>query len=80
MSHQEELYQLIADQFKVEVSEVNDSIGEDDLELWDSLGTMELVGQLEGHFGVKFNLLEIEDLKTVAIIKSSLEEKGIVFD
>ena len=79
MSNTLKLYQVIADVFQVDVSDVDDESSQDTIPKWDSLGMVALVGELEQAFGVQFDILEIVDFRNVGIIKTILSEKGIAF-
>ena len=79
MSNSEKLYRSIADLFGEDASSLNEESSPDTIEGWDSMGTIDLISQLEKEFSVSFSLLEVEDLKNIGIIKACLEEKGISF-
>ena len=48
-----------------------------DLEVWDSVGHVALIVELEQHFGVVFNDAEVVDLTSVAAIEEALRHKGV---
>lgn len=79
MNNEQKLIQAVADVFRVDVASVNEASSQDTIPKWDSLGIVNLVTELEQVFGVQFDILEIADFRTVAIIKSILAEKGIHF-
>jgi len=79
MTKREQLYQLVADLFAVEVKDLSPASSKDNVERWDSMGTIDLVAQLEKAFEVRFDTLEIDDLLTLEIIEASLAEKGVQF-
>jgi acyl carrier protein len=79
MTNEQKLFQAIADVFRVNVESVNLDSSPDSIKKWDSLGMIQLVSELELVFDVQFELLEIADFQNVAIIKSILAEKGILF-
>lgn len=79
MNHQDQLYTIISELFDLPKDNINANTSRDDVEKWDSMGTIDLVAQLEKNFGISFDLLEVEELHTVGIIQASLEEKGISF-
>jgi len=79
MTPREQLYQLVADLFAVEVKELSPSSSRQTLQRWDSMGTIDLVAQLEKTFGVRFDLLEVDELLTLEIVEASLAEKGVRF-
>ncbi len=79
MNNQNKLYQAVADVFRVDVATVSELSSPDTIPKWDSLGMVHLVTELEQAFEVQFDLLEIADFRNVAIIKSILAEKGVIF-
>ena len=79
MDNYAKLLQVVADLFRVDSKTLNDNSSQDSLRNWDSIGTVSLVSELEQVFGVRFDVLEVQDLKNIGIIKSVLAEKGIAF-
>lgn len=79
MTNQQKLYQAVADVFQVDVDTITDESSQDTIPKWDSLGMINLVTELERVFAVQFDILEMADFRNVAIIKSILGEKGVVF-
>lgn len=79
MSNQAKLLQVIADLFQVDPASLSDNSSQDNVPNWDSLGMVNLVSELEQVFHVQFDILEVQDLKNVGLIKSLLIEKGIAF-
>ena len=79
MSNQERLCNVFSSLFGISPQEVTEDLSQDSVERWDSLGTVNLVVELEKEFDVKFDLMEIVGFKTVGIVKSTLAEKGVEF-
>ena len=77
MSNREHLYQLISKLFDIPAGNLSSESTRDEIERWDSMGTIDLVAQIESAFSVQFNLLEVEDLHSVGILEESLREKGV---
>lgn len=77
MSNRDQLYLLISKLFDTPVDQLNSESTRDQIERWDSMGTIDLVAQIESAFSVQFNLLEVEDLHSVGILEESLREKGV---
>jgi acyl carrier protein len=73
----QELFQLIADLFEEDAQKVNLETVKDDLERWDSMGTIDLVTQLESTYKISFELMEVENLTSVKAIVESLQAKGV---
>ena len=80
MSNQTKLFNVFNSLFGVSASDFSDASSQDTIEQWDSLGMVNLVAELEKEFDVQFDLLEIADFRNVAIIKSTLHDKGVSFD
>jgi acyl carrier protein len=77
MSNREHLYQLISKLFDIPAENLSSESTRDEIQRWDSMGTIDLVAQIESAFSVQFNLLEVEDLHSVGILEESLREKGV---
>lgn len=77
MAQAQDLFNILADLFDIDAATISSETSRDDIESWDSMGTIDLVAELEKAFGVKFELLEVEELQNVAIIEAFLKEKGV---
>ena len=71
-----ELYKIIADVFQVDVQKLNDNLGPDDIEKWDSLGQLALISTLENHYRMTFEIEEIFEILTIGDIKRILTKRG----
>ena len=74
------LYQLIADVFSINISDVNDQSSPESIDDWDSFNGYVLLDELETKFNVKFSLDEVIDVKNVADIKRHLQNHGVNLD
>ena len=74
------LYQIIADVFNVNISDINDQSNPESIENWDSFNGYVLLDELESKFNVKFSLEEVTDVKNVADIKQHLRNHGVNLD
>jgi len=74
------LYQLIADVFNINISNINDQSSPESIESWDSFSGYVLLDELESKFNVKFSLEEVTDVKNVADIKQHLQNHGANLD
>jgi len=63
--------------FGVDPATIDDRSSSDSIEKWDSLGTVNLVSELETEFGIEFDLLEIAEFKNVGTVKQILRNKGV---
>lgn len=80
MSNQEKLYNVFSSLFGVPKEEVTDALSPDAVPKWDSLGTVNLVVELEREFNVRFDLMDVMGFLNVGIVKTALAEKGVSFD
>ena len=71
---------IIARVFLIPESEVNDQLGPENIETWDSFNGLVLVDELENHFKIKFTISEITDVKNVADIKRHLKTHNVDLD
>ena len=70
----EKIYNLIASQFSLDLSELNDSIGPGDLPAWDSLGQMQLIVQFEKEFGINLSVDDVMSMNNIGDICQILEK------
>lgn len=73
----DDLYKIIGEVFEVKSEDVNDNLGPDDIERWDSLGQLKLVVALETRYRITFEIAEIFEMLTVGDIKKLLRKKGV---
>lgn len=66
---------MMADIFGVAADQMNPQSSPDNVETWDSIKHLELVMALEQEFGVQFSPEEIEQLLSVELVASLVEEK-----
>ena len=76
----EKLYPIISNVFNVELSKINDEIGPENLEEWDSFNFYVLLDEIENEFKIKFDLDETLDIKKVEDIKKILRKHGAEID
>ena len=63
--------------FKVEREEFSPELVPEDVLLWDSLGHMNLVMELEDEFGLQLEVDEITEMSTAGKIIEILQSKGV---
>jgi acyl carrier protein len=61
--------------FEDETLEVTDALGPEDVKAWDSLGHIRLIAATEDAFRISFTIDEIENLKSIGQIATSIAEK-----
>lgn len=75
MQFTERLRRVVSDIFEVPAGELKPDSSPDNISTWDSLRHLNLVLALEQEFGIEFSPEEIEQLLSVDLIESFVEEK-----
>lgn len=70
----EKLNKIFQEVFDDNSITVNDSTSSKDIDDWDSLAHLTLVGSIEDEFGFKFTLGEINGFKNVGEMMNSIEK------
>ncbi len=70
------LYRIVGEAFKVKAQELNDDLGPDDIEAWDSLGQLRLIAAIESHYKITLEISEIFEIFTIKDIRCLLIKKG----
>lgn len=71
------LIELFADVLNMSASELDDSSSPDTVPEWDSLAAMNLVAEIEDRFKVRLTTREIMKMSSIALVRSTLQEKGV---
>jgi acyl carrier protein len=71
--------QLVAQVFGLHVSQVTDATSNQNIPEWDSLGHVNLIMQVESHYGVSLSTEEALALTNVETLKRTLSELGVVW-
>lgn len=79
-TNEENLKQVLADVFGLDVSEVNEETSVDTVEAWDSLKHLNLVLALEEQFKVTLTEEETVQILNYSLIKVVLGEHGVGFN
>jgi len=77
MTNQEKLIDLLADVFLLEPDEVHLDLRRDELDTWDSLGTVSLAVAVEESFGYHMRPEEAVALTGVTDLVRLLEARGV---
>ena len=77
MSIVDRVAKVFSDVFAIDAGLVTIDTVPDDVEKWDSMGHMNMVGELEKEFGVQFDLDEIMGMESVQLIGETLKNKGV---
>ncbi|MEH2947404.1 acyl carrier protein [Sporofaciens sp. JLR.KK001] len=70
----EKLTEVFADVFDDEDLEISETITSDDVEGWDSLAHINLIGSIEDEFGIKFAMEDLKNLESVSKIIDRIQE------
>ena len=78
MSNLVKLNKVLCDVFDFKkMEDINDDLGPDEIEAWDSLGHVELVTRLEESFGISLEVVDISRMYTIGGITKIIEKYGI---
>jgi len=78
MNNLEKLNKVLRDVFDLKKTEaINDDMGPDDIESWDSLGHVELITGLEEVFDISLDVVDISRMYTVGDIKKIVGKYGV---
>ena len=73
ITHQ--LTTVFRDTFENATLELSDDLTASDVDNWDSLTHMVLIGNIEKHFGIKFKLKDLNKMNTVGDLISTVGQK-----
>lgn len=71
----EKLKEVFIDVFDDEEIVISDETVSADVEGWDSLTHITLIGVIEDEFGVKFDMDELPKMKNIGVIVDMIQEK-----
>lgn len=78
MSNLEKFNKIIGETLNIRnVKDINDEMGPDEIEDWDSLAHVELVSGLEENFGITLNVTDISRMYTIGDVKKILKKYGV---
>ncbi|MBU3175015.1 acyl carrier protein [Clostridium estertheticum] len=78
MSNLEKLNKVLRDVFDIKkIEDINDDMGPDEIEGWDSLGHVELITSLEEVFDIALNVVDISRMYTIGDIKKIVGKYGV---
>ncbi|MEK6263624.1 MAG: acyl carrier protein [Clostridium sp.] len=78
MNNLQKLNKVLCDVFDFKtVEDINDDLGPDDIDSWDSLGHVDLVTTLEEIFDISLEVVDISRMYTIGGIKKMLEKYGV---
>lgn len=72
----ERLTEVFRDVFDDDSIEIDDETTADDIEDWDSIEHITLVGAVESEFGVRFKMGEVSGMKNVGEMVRIIMERG----
>ncbi|MBU3180015.1 acyl carrier protein [Clostridium psychrophilum] len=78
MSNLEKLNKVLCDTLDIKkVEDINDEMGPDEIEGWDSIGHVELVTNLEEVFDISLDVVDISRMYTIGGIKKIVGKYGV---
>jgi acyl carrier protein len=80
MTNHEKLKQLLIDVFLLDPSEYSLILHREEIDTWDSLGTVSMAVGIQETFGYHFTPDEANSIRNIQQIIDLLESKGISFD
>ncbi|WP_291633429.1 acyl carrier protein [Clostridium sp.] len=79
MTNLEKLNKVLFDTFDFKkIEDINDDLGPDEIESWDSLGHVELITSIEETFDVSLDVVDISRMYTIGGIKKIVAKYGIL--
>ena len=72
-----EVVELIAEALSVDASEINENTTASDIEMWDSIGVVNLVAMLDEKFNIELRVEEMEQVTSVNQILELLRKNSI---
>lgn len=72
----ERLVEIVEDLFDLPADAVRPDLSREDVELWDSLNHLRLVSAVEGAFGVKFSMADIESINGLPRLRELIGERA----
>ncbi|NLZ46098.1 MAG: acyl carrier protein [Clostridiales bacterium] len=72
----ERLTEVFRDVFDDDTIEINDETTADDIEDWDSMEHITLVGAVESEFKIRFKMFEVSSMKNVGEMANIIAERG----
>ncbi len=72
---EDKLKEIMGLVFDVPTSDIDNTTGPDDLDNWDSIGTINLITALETEFDIEFEEEELLEMLNFQLIKMNIEEK-----
>ncbi len=79
MSSNEKLQNILATILQIGPDSIRDDLTAEDVDTWDSLNHIALMGALEQEFNVQIDIERVEDSQSVGALKAILTDLGITF-
>lgn len=79
MSNNEKLQNILATILQIGPDTIRDDLTAEDVDTWDSLNHIALMGALEQEFNVQIDIERVEDSQSVGALKAILTDLGISF-
>jgi len=79
VSNNEKLQNILATILQIGPDTIRDDLTAEDVDTWDSLNHIALMGALEQEFNVQIDIERVEDSQSVGALKAILTDLGISF-
>ncbi len=78
MDNLKKFNKVISDTLNIKnIEKINDEMGPDEIEDWDSLAHVELVNGLEEEFTISFEVMDMSKMYTIGDVKKILKKYGV---
>lgn len=71
----DKLFKILSDVLDIDIENVNENLGQDNTEDWDSVTHLTLMAEIEDEFEISLEPEEIEKMKNVAAILKILNDE-----
>ena len=78
MKNIESVNKIVADTFKISITEVNEGLTPEDLSEWDSLGQMNLIQAIEEDLDIELEIDEIFSIYCIGDLYKVLIERSLI--
>ena len=77
LTNMNELYQIISETFEININDIEEELGPDEIETWDSLCQLRLIEAIEEHYKITFEIAEIFEIFKIGDIVRLLKKRGL---
>lgn len=80
MTNAERFENILVTVLQIPPAEITDGLSSDDVDTWDSLNHIALMGALEQEFNISIDVTRLEETHSIGSLKSLLAEQGVSFN